>query len=241
MDCSGNIFIKPDGIIANRKQARKAFENTFVIVQDPFLTETTEVADIVLPPAMWGEIEGTMENADRTINLLRKAIEPSNGVKSDFEILIDFSKRMGFTDKDGKPLIQYSTPEECFEEWKKVSIGRPADMSGITYEKLEKHNGLRWPVTENTPFGHRVCIQLSNSTLRQITRSHMERTYLQGDPELEMNMKQWTQMERRYCMVRIMLPPQATARPEFPFWLTTGRLVRNSTLERKPDAPLTCK
>ena len=115
-----NIFTNPMVSLPNRKQARKAFENTFVIVQDPFLTETTEVADIVLPPCNVGRDRRDDGKSDRTINLMRKAIEPSNGVKSDFEILIDFSKRMGFTDKDGKPLIHYSTPEECFEEWKKV-------------------------------------------------------------------------------------------------------------------------
>lgn len=148
-----NIGTNPMVSLPNRRRARKAFEKTFVVVQDPFLTETTEVADIVLPAALWGEKEGTMENGERTINLLRKAVDPPVGVKSDFDILIDFASRMDFKDKDGNLLISYRTPEECFEEWKRVSKGRPADMSGITYKKLEKYNGLRWPVNEEHPLG----------------------------------------------------------------------------------------
>lgn len=114
-----NIHTNPLVSLPNRKRAKEAMKNPFVVVQDPFLTATAEVADVILPPAMWGEKTGTMENGDRTINVLRKAVEPPNGVKSDFEILLEFGKRMGFKDEDGHPLISYTTPEEAFEEWKK--------------------------------------------------------------------------------------------------------------------------
>ncbi|WP_100011877.1 molybdopterin oxidoreductase family protein [Lentibacillus sediminis] len=148
-----NIHTNPLVSLPHRERVREAMKKPFVVVQDPFLTATTEVADVVLPPAMWGEKTGTMENGDRTINVLRKAIEPPEGVKSDFDILLEFARRMDFRDKDGNPLIDYSEPEEAFEEWKKVSAGRPSDMTSMTYDRLEQENGIHWPAPKDKPEG----------------------------------------------------------------------------------------
>lgn len=220
-----NVFTNPLVSLPNRNQARKAFEKTFVVVQDPFLTETTEVADIVLPPAMWGEMEGTMENADRTINLLRKAVDPPEGVWSDFDILIDFSRRMGFTDRDGTPLIQYSTPEECFEEWKKVSKGRPADMTGITYEKLEKYHGLRWPVNEEHPLGtSRLYSDFHFHTEIDYTQTYGKKLFT-GRPRTREEYEVMHPNGKAILYETNYVPPAEQPREEYPFWLTTGRLV----------------
>jgi anaerobic selenocysteine-containing dehydrogenase len=51
-------------------------EDLFVVVQDIFLTETAQYADVVLPAATWGEKTGTFTNADRTVHLSEKAVEP---------------------------------------------------------------------------------------------------------------------------------------------------------------------
>lgn len=195
------------------------------MVQDPFLTETTEVADIVLPPAMWGEMEGTMENADRTINVLRKAVDPPNGLPSDFEILIDFSRRMGFTDKDGNPLIQYRTPEECFEEWKIVSKGSPADMSEATYEKLEKYNGLRWPIDEEHPLGtSRLYSDFHFNTEIDYTQTYGKDLFT-GRPRTREEYKAMNPNGKAILYGTHYVPPAEQPRTEFPLWLTTGRLV----------------
>ncbi|MFS0864047.1 molybdopterin oxidoreductase family protein [Fredinandcohnia sp. 179-A 10B2 NHS] len=220
-----NIFTNPMVSLPNRNEARKAFEKTFVVVQDPFLTETTEVADVVLPPAMWGEIEGTLENADRTINLMRKAVDPPNGVRSDFEILIDFSRRMGFKDKEGNPLISYETPEECFEEWKKVSKGRPADMTGITYEKLEKYNGLRWPVNAEHPLGTpRLYSNFYFHTDIDYTQTYGKDIFT-GRPRTKEEYEKLNPNGRAILYPLYFVPPAEQPRKEYPFWLTTGRLV----------------
>ncbi|MHC0038272.1 molybdopterin oxidoreductase family protein [Pseudoneobacillus sp. C159] len=220
-----NIFTNPMVSLPNRTHARKAFEKTFVVVQDPFLTETTEVADIVLPPAMWGEIDGTMENADRTINLLKKAVNPPNGVRSDFDILLDFSRRMGFKDKNGNPLIDYSTPRECFEEWKKVSKGRPADMTAITYEKLEQNNGLRWPVTDEHPLGtKRLYSDFQFHTKLDYTQTY-GKDLLTGRPRTREEYIAMNPDGRAILYDTHYVPPSERPRPEYPLWLTTGRLV----------------
>lgn len=220
-----NIGTNPMVSLPNRRRARKAFEKTFVVVQDPFLTETTEVADIVLPAALWGEKEGTMENGERRINLLRKAVDPPVGVKSDFDIFTDFARRMDFKDKDGNPLISYRTPKECFEEWKRVSKGRPADMSGITYEKLEKYNGLRWPVNEEHPFGTpRLYSDFRFHTFPDDCQSYGKDLFT-GRPRTRKEFEKLEANGRAILYPTHYIPPAERPSPDYPYWLTTGRLV----------------
>lgn len=71
-----------------------------------------------------------------------KAVEPPGEAKSDLEIFLDYSKRMGFRDKNGQPLMPFKTSEEVFEAWGKMSKGRPFDYSGLSYEKLTGGSGI---------------------------------------------------------------------------------------------------
>jgi anaerobic selenocysteine-containing dehydrogenase len=128
-------------------------EDLFVIVQDLFPTETTAIADVVLPAAGWGEKTGCFTNVDRTVHISYKAVEPPGEAWSDMKIFLEYGKRMGFKDKDGNDLMPWSEPEEVFEAWKKLSKGRPCDYSGMSYEKLTGGSGLQWPCNEDNPFG----------------------------------------------------------------------------------------
>lgn len=139
--------------LPNRDRVIKLLKKVFLVVQDPFLSETAELADLVLPTALWGEKEGTMTNLERRVNVLRKAVPAPSGLPSDFELLLEFSRRMNLRERHGKPLITYQTPEEAFNEWKLISKGRPCDMSGMTYEKMEELGGIQWPCNEHYPLG----------------------------------------------------------------------------------------
>ncbi|GLG02331.1 molybdopterin oxidoreductase [Alicyclobacillus hesperidum subsp. aegles] len=220
-----NIHTNPMVSLPNRLRARRAFERTFVVVQDCFLTETCEVADLILPTAMWGEKEGLMENADRMINVSEVAVTPPPGVRSDFDILLDYARRMDFRDKDGKPLIQYTTPRECFEEWKRVSKGRPCDMTAMTYEKIKAQNGMQWPADAEHPNGTPRLYQdlvfhtqvddaqtygFDMKTGRARTREEFEALGANGKAIL-------------YGLTYYPSAEQPSAR--YPFWLTTGRVV----------------
>src|SRR5262249_47296297 len=90
------------GVAAEPSALRKIFANPalFTVVQDAFMTETAQFADVVLPTALWGEKTGCFTNADRTVHISHKAIEPPGEAKSDFEIFLDFARRMDFRDKD---------------------------------------------------------------------------------------------------------------------------------------------
>lgn len=122
--------------------------NVFVIAQDIFPTETTAIADVVLPAAQWGEKTGCFTNVDRTVHISHKAVEPPGEARPDFDIFVDFSNRMDFRDKDSNPLIPWTTPEDGFEAFKRLTKGRPCDYTGMSYEKLTGGSGLQWPCTE---------------------------------------------------------------------------------------------
>lgn len=125
----------------------------FLVCQDIYMTETAAVADVVLPAAQWGEKTGCFTNADRTVHISHKAVDPPGECKSDLDIFLDFSRRMGFKDKDGADLIPWETPEQVFEAWKKASAGRPCDYTGLTYARLTGGSGIRWPCNEANPNG----------------------------------------------------------------------------------------
>jgi anaerobic selenocysteine-containing dehydrogenase len=128
-------------------------ERLFVVVSDAFLTETALLADVVLPAALWGEKAGTYTNADRTVHLSDKAVEPPGEARSDLEMFVEYSHRMGLADKDGNALLPFSTPEEAFDEFKRISAGRPCDYSGLSYAKLRGSPGIQWPCNDEHPDG----------------------------------------------------------------------------------------
>src|SRR3954447_4536778 len=115
----------------NLPRIRKLLSNPelFVVVQDAFMTETAEFADVVLPSALWGEKTGCFTNVDRTVHISHKAIDPPGEARPDLDIFLDFARRMDFRDKDGQPLIKWRTPEDAFEGWKACTRGRPCDYT----------------------------------------------------------------------------------------------------------------
>lgn len=130
-----------------------AQERLFVVVEDIFMTETAELADVVLPAAAWGEKTGTFTNADRTVHLSEKAVEPPGSARSDLDIFLDYARRMDFRDKDNRPLPPWTDAESAFEAWKMCSTSRPCDYTGLSYAKLREGSGIQWPCNASNPGG----------------------------------------------------------------------------------------
>ncbi len=124
-----------------------------LVVQDIFRTETAELADVVLPAAAWGEKTGTFTNADRTVHLSEKAVDPPGQARSDLEIFCDYAERMNFRDRDGQPLISWKDSESAFAAWQSCSAGRPCDYTGLSYPKLRGGSGIQWPCNADNPDG----------------------------------------------------------------------------------------
>ncbi len=136
----------------NQKKLRDALNKLdLLIVQDAFKSETVEIADVVFSAATWSEKEGTYTNSERRCNIAKKANEPLGFTKSDFNIVLEFSKY--FENKNELLFKNWTKPEDAFNEWKKVSAGRLCDYSGMKYDLLEKHGGIQWPCNETFPLG----------------------------------------------------------------------------------------
>lgn len=128
-------------------------DQVFVVVNEAYLNETTELADVVLPCALWGEKTGTFTNVDRTVHLSEKAVDPPGEARSDLDIWVDYARRMGFTDRSGRTIPRWDSPEEAFDGWRECSRGRPCDYSGMSYDLLRGSGGIQWPCTEQSPEG----------------------------------------------------------------------------------------
>ncbi len=105
----------------------------FLVVQDIFLTETAQLADVVLPAASFAEKDGTFSNTERRVARVRRAVQPVGNSKPDWEILCEVSRRLGYP-------MDYANPEEVFEEIRKVT----PSYAGLTYQRLEA-GGIQWP------------------------------------------------------------------------------------------------
>jgi formate dehydrogenase alpha subunit len=127
-----------DPDLAHVEQGLKSLD--FLVVQDIFLTETAELADVVLPAASFAEKDGTFTNTERRVQRVRKAINPPGEAKPDWQIICLLSKKMG------RPMVYASTSEIMAE----IASLTPA-YGGITFERLE-NGGLQWPCpNENHP------------------------------------------------------------------------------------------
>jgi len=114
---------------------RKALENLeFFVIQEMFLSDTAEYADIVLPAASFAEKDGTYTNTERRIQRIRKLIEPVGEAKSDWEIVCEVARRCGYKGMD------YSHPSQIMDEIAKLT----PIYGGISYDRLDPF-GLHWP------------------------------------------------------------------------------------------------
>ena len=104
-----------------------------LVVQDIFLNETGQLADVVLPSACFAEKDGTFSNTERRVQRIRKAIEAPGEAKADWEIISEVGTKMGYT-------MEYASAEEIMDEINSVA----PSYAGITYGRIEEE-GLQWP------------------------------------------------------------------------------------------------
>jgi anaerobic selenocysteine-containing dehydrogenase len=115
----------------------------FLVVQDGFHpTPTSELAHLVLPAAIWGEKDGTYTNSERRVSRVNRAVDPPGEARSDFDIFLHLARTLGCADE---LFPGWTTPQDAFDEWKRVSAGRLCDYSGMTYDAIDQHGGIQWP------------------------------------------------------------------------------------------------
>jgi anaerobic selenocysteine-containing dehydrogenase len=172
-----------------------------LVVQDGFETPTTALADVVLPAAVWGEKDGTFTNSERRVSRVRAAVDPPGEARSDFDIFLDLARRWGCADE---LFAGWTGPQHAFDEWRRVSDGRPCDYSGITWDRIDAAGGVQWPCPANDPDVPLAGTPRLYTDLR-FSRPGGKAQVLPVEPE----------------------PIRDAPRREYPFLLNTGRTVEH--------------
>ncbi len=190
-----------------RKAALK--EERFIVVSDVYPTPTTEIADVVLPSAMWVEREGFFGNSERRTQHWKRMVEPPvrDCLPDDWQI-IEVAKRMGY----GKlfPYNKKTYVRELYEEYRQFTIGTGKDVA--EYDDLLVNRGLRWPVVngKETPW-----------------------RYVEGyDPYVKSGeglkfYKNKADEGKAVIWLRPYEPPPEIPDEQYPFWLCTGRVLEH--------------
>jgi assimilatory nitrate reductase catalytic subunit len=173
----------------------------FLVVQDGFHpTPTTELADLVLPAAIWGEKEGTYTNSERRASKANAAVAAPGKARSDFDIFLAVAEQLGVREE---LFPGWNEPADAFEEWRRVSAGRLCDYSGMTYEMIDSFGGIQWPFPQATT----------------IDPSSPRRLYIDGIFQ--------TDDGRAKLIPTAWAPFPEQPNKEYPFILNTGRTVEH--------------
>ena len=186
--CSNLMVSLPENAVV-----RRALERVDpLVVIDFFMSETAELADVVLPGAVWCEDEGTTTNLEGRVIKINQAADPPGEARRDWEIVVDLAQRLGH-----EPLFPYRSPRDLWEELRVASRGGVADYYGITWERIDREQGVFWPCpSEDHP----------------------------GTPRLFA--ERFAHPDGRARMFATPYRPAAEEPgPDFPFRLTTGRVV----------------
>lgn len=221
LKCLYVMCTNPGQSLPNVNRYRKAMrrEGAFLVVSEAFHpTRTSELADVVLPAALWAEKEGVFGCTERRYQLMERAVKPSGESRPDFDILCDLARRLGH----GK-LIPFQSPAEAWTEILRVAKGTAYDFSGMTRERLQKAHGLLWPLPVEGHAGTMRRYVRGDDPL--VPADHPQRIKFYGRPD-----------DRAVIWMRPQKPPEEVVDGAFPTYLTTGRVIEQwhtGTMTRK--------
>ena len=208
-----------------RKGAQK--EGRLVIVSDVYPTRSTEVADVVLPSAMWVEKEGAFGNAERRTHFWKKMTDAPGESKSDLWQIVEFAKRMGYKKlfefaRSDYPIVKHYKHSDAsetagfylekalWEEYRKFGLGHGHDLA--PFDEYHKTRGLRWPVVN----GKETIIRYREGFDPYVENGTTIQFY--GNKSQENRATIW---------LRPYEPPPEIPDAEYPFWLCTGRVLEH--------------
>ena len=192
----------------NRYRDGALKEDRFIIVSDVYPTPTTEIADVVLPSAMWVERTGMFGNSERRTQQWFKAVDSPGEATPDVWQLMEVAKRMGHGH-----LFDYGEDyeRELFEEYRKFTLGHGHDLA--PYDAYVENRGLRWPVVE----GKETAYRYAEGQDPYVPEGEGYRFY-GNDKKTDGKAIIWA---------RPYEPPAEVPDAEFPLWLTTGRVLEH--------------
>ncbi len=186
---------------------RKPGDGTFVVVSDIYPTPTTDVADLILPSAAWVEREGMFGNSERRTQHWNKMVEPPGEAREDAWQIIEVAKRMGMGH-----LFPWEGDwhEPMYEEYRSFGLGLGKDLA--SYQELRETPGKMWPVVEGVETRYRYAAGFD--------------PYVKKDEGVHFY-KAKSYGERAAIWLRPWHPPAEVPDEEFPFWLSTGRVLEH--------------
>lgn len=189
----------------NRYRNAALKEDRFIVVSDVYPTPTTDIADVVLPSAMWVEREGMFGNSERRTQHFEKMLEAPEEAMSDTWQIVEVARRMGF--EKLFPWRKENHIEEIWHEYTQFHEGKKHGMA--PYEVLKKQPGAQWPFVNGKETKWRFHGKYDPACKGD--------TYdFYGKP----NGKAW-------IWARPYEPAPEIPDDEFPFWLNTGRVIEH--------------
>lgn len=221
-------------------ERKRELPEKFLIVSEVYPTATTELADLVLPAALWVEKNGMYGNSERRTQQWFRMVEPPGEARDDCWQTIAVARRLldrghpGMKDEDGRflfamfdgegtevPVHQWehyydvNVDRALFDEYREFSRKKHKDLA--PYDEYVKARGLRWPV-----------VQQKDGTWRE-TRfrfSEFDDPYVQQGAEYQFY-HSTTKDDRAQIWFRPWAPPPEQPDAAFPFWLCTGRVLEH--------------
>ena len=180
-------------------------DGRFVVVSDVYPTPTTDVADVVLPSAMWIEREGMFGNSERRTQHFERMLKPPGEAMSDAWQMIEVARRLGF--EKLFPWTEETHIEEIWKEYRRFQAGPEHEMA--SYEELRRRPGVIWPFVNGQETKWRY-----NAKYDPAAKDGAFDFY--GKPD-----------RRAWIWFRPYEPPPEMPDAEYPFWLNTGRVVEH--------------
>ncbi len=221
------VCSNPAQTLPNLNKYIKKFANAFVVVQDifpptqvqkdKFAHKTSELADVFLPSAFWIEKGGIFGNTERRSSLTEKIVEPPNKLRSDGEIFIEVARRMGYGE-----YFQYHNMESVWNEYRNSTKGTDIDLSGASYAYLRKNGSVQWPILSESDGGSKKRYQYpEDKYLKHLVET--KQIKLPDDGIYFYGFKDG----KAKIFKRPHRDPAEKPDNEFPYYLTTGRVVHH--------------
>ncbi len=138
----------PAQSLPDQATVRRALERAeFVVLQEAFATTATAAfADLLLPASTWGEKEGTVTNSERRISRVRCAVPAAGEARADWRIAVDVAHRLEKRMRPGRAtLFPYDGVEAVWNEHRETTRGRDLDITGLSYDLIERTGSQQWP------------------------------------------------------------------------------------------------
>ena len=187
---------------------RKPGDGSFIVVSDIYPTPTTAAADLILPSAAWVEREGVYGNTERRTQHWNKLVDPPGEAKEDAWQIIEVAKRMGYGSLFPWPADNWHKP--MYEEYRQFTLGAGKDLA--SYEELLDARGLRWPVVNGKETRYRYAAG-HDPFVKKTRGVHFYKAKSYG--------------EKAALWLRPYHPPAEMPDEEYPFWLSTGRVLEH--------------